>query len=257
MNTANIKRKLLGCFAALLILAPLGFGAADGDNKSDAKADASAIIAKYLQTTQNHQDTAQSASMQVDIAASVPKLKEQGKLRALRKISKVGHITYRILGFQGDNTIKTQVIARYLQAEQQGQGNDTLGITPTNYKFKYRGEWQFEGREAYLFALSPRKKRVGLFKGELWLDAGTYLPVYEKGRFVKNPSVFFKRVVFQRGFSIENGRAIPRYMTSTIDTRVIGKVELTISYSNFVPNPSPDAEEAESAARPTVAKVAK
>src|SRR5207302_8228991 len=117
-------------------------------------------------------------------------------------------------------------------------GNNTLDVTPANYKFKYKGEWQFEGKEAYLFSLSPRKNRVGLFKGELWTDAATYLPLYEKGRFVKNPSVFFKRVVFQRGFAIQNGIAIPRYMTSTIDMRVIGKVELTISYSNFVQNPS-------------------
>jgi hypothetical protein len=233
MHTIDTKRKLLSAFAAVLLMPVFGLGAADDDSKSEAKAAPAAIITKYLKATENHQDTAQSASMEVDITASVPNLKEQGKLRALRKISKVGHITYRVLGFQGDNTIKTQVIARYLQAEQQGQGDHTLGITAANYKFKYKGEWQFEGKEAYLFALSPRKKRVGLFKGEIWLDAGTYLPVYEKGRFVKNPSVFFKRVVFQRGFAIENGVAIPRYMTSTIDTRVLGKVELTISYSKF------------------------
>src|SRR5205823_14911641 len=230
MNTANIKRKLLGCFAALLILAPLGFGAADGDNKSDAKADASAIIAKYLQTTQNHQDTAQSASMQVDIAASVPKLKEQGKLRALRKISKVGHITYRILGFQGDNTIKNQVIARYLQAEQQGQGDESLAIIPSNYKFKYKGTKQENGHDVYVFQLSPRKKRVGLFKGEMWLDTKTYLPVYEKGRLVKSPSIFFKKVDFDRAFAIQNGLAVPQSMSSTIDVRLIGKVHLNINY---------------------------
>jgi hypothetical protein len=230
MHTIDTKRKLLSAFAAVLLMPLFGLGAADDHSKSEAAP--AAIITKYLKATENHQDT-QSASMEVDITASVPNLKEQGKLRALRKISKVGHITYRVLGFQGDNTIKTQVIARYLQAEQQGQGDHTLGITAANYKFKYKGEWQFEGKEAYLFALSPRKKRVGLFKGEIWLDAGTYLPVYEKGRFVKNPSVFFKRVVFQRGFAIENGVAIPRYMTSTIDTRVLGKVELTISYSKF------------------------
>ncbi len=254
MHTINTKRRMLSAFAALLLFPIFGFGAADDHSKGEGKVDQANIIAKYLEAIQRQKDTIQNASMQVDIAASVPKLKEQGKLRALRIISKVGHITYRVLGFQGDNTIKNQVIARYLQAEQQGQGNNTLDVTPDNYKFKYKGKWQFEGKDAYLFSLSPRKKRVGVFKGELWLDATTYLPIYEKGRLVKNPSVFFKRVVFQRAFEIQNGIAIPRYMTSTIDMRIIGKVELTISYSNFVLNPGPAAQEAQSTVVPAAVK---
>jgi hypothetical protein len=239
---------------ALLALPVLGFGTADDPGKGQGKVNPSDIISKYLQAVQKQKDTIQNASMEVDIAANVPKLKEKGKLRAVRMISKVGHITYRVLGFQGDNTVKTQVIARYLQAEQQGQGNNTLDITRANYKFKYKGEWQFESKDAYLFSLTPRKKRVGLFKGELWLDSATYLPIYEKGRFVKNPSFFLKRIVFQRGFAIQNGLAIPRYMTCTIDMRLIGKVELTISYSNFVQNPGLAAQEAESEVRPAIAK---
>ncbi len=183
--------------------------------------------------------------MEVDINASVPNLKEQGRLHALRKISKVGQITYRELRFQGDNTVRNQVIGRYLQAEQQGQGDQSLAITPTNYKFKYKGEKALEtGKEVYVFQLSPRKKKVGLFKGEIWLDAGTYLPVFEKGRFVKNPSIFFKKVDFERAFRIENGLAVPQYTMSTIDARLIGKVELNISYSKFSPT-SGDGDTAE------------
>jgi hypothetical protein len=74
---------------------------------------------------------------------------------------------------------------------------------------------------------------VGLYKGELWLDSHLYLPLLEKGRFVKNPSVFFKKVDFERGFSIQDGFSVPSYITSTIDTRLVGKVELNINYSNF------------------------
>ncbi len=84
-----------------------------------------------------------------------------------------------------------------------------------------------------MFQVQPRKKRVGLYKGELWLDSRLYLPVFEKGRFVKNPSIFFKKVDFERGFSIQDGLSVPSYITSTIDTRLVGRVELNISYSNF------------------------
>ncbi len=171
--------------------------------------------------------------MQVDIDASVPKLKERGTLRALRQISKVGQITYRILAFQGDTTVKNQVIARYLEAEKQEQGDQDIAITQQNYKFKYKGERvEDSGAHVYVFQLSPLKKRVGLFKGEMWLDTRSYLPVYEKGRLVKNPSVFFKQVDFERGFSIRNGLSVPSYISSTINTHLIGKVELKVNFSN-------------------------
>ena len=210
----------------------------------DPAADSSsAIINKYLSVTQGH-DSLRGVAMQVDIDASVPKLKETGKLRALRKISKVGQITYHILAFQGDNTIKNQVIGRYLEAEKQGQGDQDIAITPQNYKFKFKGEKPGEnGLSVYVFQLQPSKKRVGLFKGELWLDSHTYLPVYEKGRLVKNPSVFFKQVDFERGFSIQNGLSIPSYISSTINTRLIGRVELKVNFSKVEKDTTADAGE--------------
>jgi hypothetical protein len=252
MYTINTKRKLVSAFVSLLLLPAFGVSAAD-DQKTD-KALGATVISKYLENTQSHQHELRGVSMQVDISATVPKLREKGSLRALRQISKVGQITYHVLGFQGDSTVKSQVIARFLEAEKQGQGAGNLDITPANYKFKFKGKWQFDGKDAYLFQLSPRTKRVGLFKGEIWLDAAAYLPIYEKGRLVKNPSILFKKVVFERGFGIENGVPIPRYMVSSIDTRVIGKVEITISYSNLAQNAGPDGGQAQSAALPGVAE---
>lgn len=253
MHTIHTRRKLQSAFFAMLLLPGFGLGAAD-DQKNDNKANGSAIISKYLETAQRHEHALRGVSMQVEISATVPKLKEKGSLRALRQISKVGQITYRVLGFQGDSTVKSQVIGRYLEAEKQGQGDGKLDITPDNYKFKFKGKWRFDAKDAYLFQLSPRTKRVGLFKGEIWLDAATYLPIYEKGRLVKNPSIFFKKVVFERAFTIENGVPVPRYMVSSIDTRVIGKVEITINYSNLAQIAGPDGGQAQSAALPGIAK---
>jgi hypothetical protein len=218
----------------LFSFSPFGMGAENEDVSDDLSGPSGAIISRYLQASRTQVN---DASMEVNIEASVPKLKQQGRLRALRKISDMGRITYRVLGFQGDNTVKSQVIGRYLEAEQQGQGDQRLNVTPANYKFKFRGAKRYVGgNDVYVFQLSPRKKRVGLFKGEMWLDASTCLPVLEKGRLVKNPSIFFKKVDFERDFAIQNGAAIPERMSSTIDTRLVGKVELNVSYSNFAPN---------------------
>lgn len=205
--------------------------------ESEADAPESAqIIQNYLSASRAHQGSLRGASMEVDIDASVPQLKKQGKLHALRKISKLGQITYKVLGFQGDNTIKKDVIARYLSAEQQSQGDDSMAVTPVNYRFKYKGKQSLQaGSDVYVFQVAPRKKAVGLFKGEMWLDAETYLPVLEKGRFVKNPTVFFRKVDFERAYRIQDGVSVPLHMSSVIDTRLVGKVELNVSYSNFEP----------------------
>jgi hypothetical protein len=204
-----------------------------GDDSGDPVG--SQVLQKYLEAKGHTQDL-RGASMEVEISANVPKLKENGKLRAFRVISRVGQVTYRVAAFQGPNFIKKEIIARYLQAEQQSQSQakENIDITPQNYKFRYRGERHTpNGASAFVFQVQPRKKRVGLYKGELWLDSRLYLPVLEKGRFVKNPSIFFKKVDFERGFSIQDGFSVPSYITSTIDTRLVGKVELNISYSNF------------------------
>jgi hypothetical protein len=232
--------------SVILLCVSASFSRADVEDASeDSSGPSKAIIIKYLEAT-NQQPLAPH-SMEVEINASVPRLQEHGKLRALRKISKVGLITYRVLGFQGDNTVKKEVIARYLQAEQQSQGDPGLLLTPANYKFRLRGERQAPSNlTVYIFQVSPRKKRVGLFRGELWLDARSYLPVLEKGRLVKNPSIFFKKVDFERDFAIQNGVSVPAHMTSTIDTRVVGKVELDINYTSVAEEADDDAAAGES-----------
>jgi hypothetical protein len=140
------------------------------------------------------------------------------------------------LSFQGDATVKKDVIARYLQVDQNAQKDRKLAVIPANYKFKFKGEREANlGREVYVFQVSPRRRRTGLFKGEVWLDAKTYLPVYERGRFVKNPSVFFKKVDFERAYSIDGGVAVPEHVSSTIQARIVGRIELSVEYSNFSP----------------------
>lgn len=257
MCKSDLQQKIIAALAVLVLLPSAGFGALDADPQEHATGPSAAIIDKYLEATQNHEDALRDASMEVDINADVPKLKEHGRLHALRNISKVGQITYHVLGFQGDNTIKNQVIARYLQAEQQGQGDQSLAITPANYKFKFKGEKEEDGNPAYVFQLSPRKKKVGLFKGEMWLDTKTCLPVLEKGRLVKTPSFFFKKVDFRRSFAIQDGLAIPHAMSSTIDVRLIGKVELNIDYSNFAQNAETVGEGADSVSPAVLAPLSK
>lgn len=191
------------------------------------------LVDRYLTATQGQQTNLRGGTMEVEIEAEVPKLQKHGKLHALRNISKLGKITYRMLGFSGDNTVKKEVIARYLSAEAQAQAESNRSITPDNYKFKYKGMRDTDGQLVYVLQVSPRHKEVGLFKGELWLDAQTYLPLRESGRFVKNPSIFLKKMEFVRTYEIQDGVSAPQRIESRVETRLFGPVVLSVNFGKF------------------------
>lgn len=217
--------------AAVVLAIPVaiagGVPVADSDDSASA-----AIIDHYLASTQAQQTSLRGLQMDMEIDASLPKLKKSGKMQALRSISKLGQITYQGLRFIGDQTIKNDVIVRYLTAEKQSQDIQQMSLTPKNYKFKYRGMGEKNGHQIYVFQVAPKKKMVGLFKGELWVDADTFLPLRESGRFVKNPSVFLKKIEFVRDYEIKDGIAFPRHIESTVDTRFWGPAQMSISFTN-------------------------
>jgi hypothetical protein len=192
------------------------------------------IVRNFCTAMQEQQRSVAAMSMEVDIEASLPKLKKHGRLHALRRISTLGRVTYEALKFEGDGTVKNNVIARYLTAELQAQndGTQSMALTPENYKFKYKGTQAVDGREVHVFDVTPKSKKVGLFKGHVWIDAATHLRLQESGYFVKSPSLFLKRVAFVRKYEIRDGVSIPMRISSVVETRLVGKAELNIAYSN-------------------------
>jgi hypothetical protein len=195
------------------------------------------IVENYCAATRRQAQQMQGATMEVEISGFVPKLKKQARLHALRHITALGRITYGALRFQGDDTIKKNVIAKYLQAEEQSMQDPAIAVTPDNYKFKYKGRNQLNGREVHVFEVNPRKKRQGLYRGELWVDAATSLRVQESGYLVKNPSIVLRKVHFVRKYEIRDGISVPLQMQTVADTWLVGKTELTVEYTNFAVDP--------------------
>jgi hypothetical protein len=223
--------RLLVLLASLALAVPTAVRALPAGGSADDSG--VEILNKFLNATRTQQETLRGAQMEVNISAKLPKLEKQGALRALRRISRLGQITYKALGFSGDSSIKQEVITRYLAAESEARDTGSIAITPTNYKFKYKGAVEQDGREVRIFQITPKKKKIGLFRGELWLDAETGMPVREAGQFVKNPSVFLKKIEFVQDFELQDGVAIPKHFAGTVDTRLVGRAELSIDFSNF------------------------
>lgn len=191
------------------------------------------VLNRYVAASQAQQLRLQGMSMEVAISAEVPKLHKTGRMHALRHISRLGKITYDALRFEGDNTVKKEVIARYLAAETGAADTKNVPVTPEFYKFKYKGLTERDGQSVHVFQLTPKKKSTATFKGELWLDPETFLTVRESGRLAKSPSVFIRSFDFVRTYQIRDGVALPLQTSGIVNTRLWGKAEMKIDFSNY------------------------
>ncbi len=195
------------------------------------------IIHKFLDATKIQQDALRGTQMEVEIDAQLPKLKEQGKMKVLKTISRrLGEITYRTLAeFVGDRTVEKEVIVRYLELKADGPESAAVAITPSNYHFRLKTRMTVGENRILVFELKPKKNAVGLFKGELWLDGATGMPVRESGTLVKTPSFLLKSIAFENEYEIKNGVAWPSHVICHVDTRVAGRADLNIRFSNLAP----------------------
>lgn len=189
-------------------------------------------FARYIASLNQRNRFTESGPVAIEIDASLPRLGERACLFAIRETGTSERSEYRVLHAEGDSTVKREVIARYLSTQAQAEALplSSLLITPANYKFRYRGSIHTPATLLYVFQISPRKKRVGLIQGQLWVDPVTGVAVHEAGHFVKTPSVFLHRIEIVRDTSLCDGVPCVRVTHAVIGTRLpLGRAELTIT----------------------------
>ena len=224
--------RLPNLFLALAVFAAAAY-AADVSRNYAAPDNLNEVISRYVAAQQAQQDALRGARMEVEIDAQLPSLEKKGKLRVLRMISRFGKISFDQIGqFIGDPVVKKEVIGKYLELEQKQRESGTIAITPANYKFQISAILSQEDKQTYIFKLTPKRKAVGLFKGELWLDGATGMPLKESGQMVKSGSAWLKSIRFVREYELRNGISMLTHLQSTVDVRVVGKAELIANYSN-------------------------
>jgi hypothetical protein len=212
--------------AAILIAADVPVNYASPENLKN-------VISRYVAAQQVQQEALRGARMEVDIDAQLPRLEKKGTLKVLRMISRFGKISFNQIGqFIGDPVVKKEVIGKYLELEQNEREKGTIAITPENYKFQINAIITEDGKQTYIFALTPKRRAVGLFKGELWLDGTTGMPLKETGQMVKSGSAWLKSIRFVRDYEMRDGISILKHLQSTVDVRLIGKAELSANYSS-------------------------
>jgi hypothetical protein len=212
---------------ALALLVP---GAVWGAVDTGAET-ANLVLARYTGRLGSASESIERGAATLDIEASLPKLAKQGRLQAIRRLVPLGKPVYEVVRTEGDRTVRQQVIARYLSAEAEAQSvpSSSFAINNANYKFHYLGSIGAAQNLAYVFKITPRKKRRGLIRGEVWIDAATGVAVHQSGYLVKKPSVFLRRVSVVQDTDLRGGRPYLRITHLDVDTLLVGRAELTIT----------------------------
>jgi hypothetical protein len=144
----------------------------------------SVAFTRYVASLKQQDPFTEAGPVAVLIEASLPHLYKDSQLLAIRRIGEDERSEYLILGIAGDGAAVDEVTTRYfaLQEEIEKLPLSSSQISPENYKFRLRGEVKTGIGSAYVYDITPRKRRAGLFKGQIWIEAGTGAEVLVSGR---------------------------------------------------------------------------
>ena len=217
---------------ALVLLIPAGV-LAKSPSAARLTTGASTAFARFIATTQEPNPFTGSGPLAIEIEASLPGLYKQSRLLALRKTDESGHSQYLLLSIEGDSTVVDEVVSPYLELQDKIEDLPmaSVAITPANYRFHYVGEVGKGASSAFVFRITPKKKREGLIQGELWIDATTGAGTLQAGSLVRAHSAAASPIHVVRDTTLLNGVPVAQVTHVTIETRRAGRGELCITES--------------------------
>lgn len=172
------------------------------------------------------------------IRAEIPSMSQSGEYQLRREYSAPHALEFKVIRAVGDAFVRTNVIARLLRVEVAHVEKDNpalTALTSCNYVFSHKSSGSMDGRPVYIYSVKPRVKRVGLFKGQIYLDARTGALVQVEGSTVKAPSLFIKSIRFVQQY-VDVGRfTFLAHSHYEIKTRVVGRAVVDIYNQDYEP----------------------
>jgi hypothetical protein len=202
-----------------------------------------ADLQMYHQRAEEQARNLASYSATTIIRAELPATSQSGEYRLRRDYLAPRTLEFRVTRSAGDAFVERNVIARLLQSEIDHVQKDDpalTALTSINYTFSYKSTATLNGREVRIYQVKPRFKRVGLFRGRIYLDARTANLVRAEGRIVKSPSVFIKSIEFvQNDFDVA-GFTFPAHIHYKVRARFVGTAVVDIYDQDYQLNPVAD-----------------
>lgn len=99
-------------------------------------------------------------------------------------------------------------------------------ISAANYDFRFLREEEVEGRRCYTLELLPKRKDKHLLRGNIWVDADTYLLRRVEGEPAKSPSWWVREVRLVLLFGDVEGMWLQTASEATANVRIAGQYTL-------------------------------
>jgi len=229
-RSESFFRDVLPIVGLLVLLIPASALAKDLAIVQPTAPPESMAFARYIAWLQARDPFTESGPVALAIVASLPGLDKHGSVFAIREVGESERSQYGILHLQGDAIVFERAIAPYLLAQRQAEDLplSTVIITPQNYRFCYAGAVETGDGTAYVFRITPRKNRAGLIRGELWIEPLTGAPVLVTGNLITAPSCSIRSINIVREITFVDGNPSARTTHMMIETRPVGRAELTI-----------------------------
>ncbi len=170
------------------------------------------------------------------IHAELPETKQQGEYEVKRQYSAPKSLLFTALHFTGDTFVKANVILRLMQSEVDRVQKDDgrlVAVSDANYKFSYKGLREMDGRPVHMYQLKPRKKRLGLIKGTMSLDARTGSLVKLEGVPAKSPSVFLSKIKLEQDYADFGPFTLPVHVHSEAKASIVGKTIVDVYHRDY------------------------
>jgi len=170
------------------------------------------------------------------VRAELPESSQQGEYELQRKFEAPHTLEFTPVHYSGDGFVKNNIITRLLQSEVDHVQKDDptqTAIIPANYKFSYRGLSRVNDRTVHVFQVKPHRKRPGLFKGRVYLDAHNGSLVRVEGSVVKSPSFFVKHVDFWQDYTDVQSFTLPSHIHSVAKARIVGRTIVDIVHRDY------------------------
>lgn len=153
-----------------------------------------------------------------------------GKERQATKSEVVADVTfvppdskeYTIQQINGSGLGK-MIIGRMLEKEAEvTRDYGATDISPDNYDFRFLREEEASGQRCYVLELLPRRKDKNLLRGNIWVDANTYLLRRTEGQPAKAPSWWVRDVRIVLRYGDVGGMWLQTASEATARVRILG-----------------------------------
>ncbi len=96
-------------------------------------------------------------------------------------------------------------------------------FSPDNYGFRFIREEDVSGQHCYVLELLPRRKDIHLLRGNVWVDANSYLPRRFEGELAKTPSWWVRDVRVAFMYGKVGGMWLQTASEASANVRILGR----------------------------------